>query len=75
MAKAIFAVPFIDNNPQIDMGIVQGIPPVPNGYGYSCIGQVPQAPTGLVLIETSEDILDMLADHPDYLFVEDVIDG
>ena len=74
MAKAIFVVPFVDNNPAIDISLVLGISP-PDGYGYSCIGHVPQAPTCLVLIVSSDEVLDTLSENPDYLFIEDVTDG
>lgn len=66
MAKAIFVVPFTEGTgPDLDIDQLVGNPPV-DGYGWSCISHVPQAPTCLVL--------DALAADERYLFVEDVSD-
>ncbi len=74
MAKAIFVAPFIESQgPDLDIDQLVGNPPT-DGYGWSCIGHVPQAPTCLVLVSSSEDMLDALADDEAYLFIEDVTD-
>lgn len=75
MAKAIFVVPFTEGaGPDLDIDQLVGNPPV-DGYGWSCIGQIPQAPTCLVLVSSSEEVLDALAEDEAYLFVEDVSDN
>ena len=43
--------------------------------GYSCVGHVPQAPTCLVLIESSAETIAAMRVDPQYLWVEDVPDG
>jgi len=74
MAKAIFVVPFTEGGPDLDIAQLVGNPPV-DGYGWSCVDQVPQAPTCLVLVSSSDAVLDALAEDDRYLFVEDVTDG
>ena len=75
MAKAIFVVPFVEGaGPDLDSRQLMGSPPV-EGYGWSCIGHVPQAKTILVLIVSTDEVLDALAADSKYLFVEDVDDG
>ncbi|HMR01765.1 MAG TPA: hypothetical protein PKA43_00175 [Candidatus Competibacter phosphatis] len=74
MAKAIFVCPFTEGGPDLDIAQLVGNPPT-DGYGWSCIGQIPQAPTCLVLVSSSEEVLDALAADEAYLFVEDVSDG
>lgn len=74
MAKAIFVVPIVDSNANLDIALLIGDPPV-DGYGYSLVGQVPQAGSCLCLITASDTTLDALDADPKYLFVEDVIDG
>lgn len=74
MARAIFVVPIVNSNADLNIAQLVGDPPV-DGYGFSLIGQVPQVGTCLCLISSSETILDALDADPKYLFVEDVIDG
>lgn len=74
--RAIFCVSIeVGNGPVIDVELIQYLE---NGEligGFSCIGHVPQAKTCLVQIESSEEMIDKLAEMDDYLFVEDVSDG
>ena len=72
MASAIFIVPFVTGKgPDLDMETITA-DGVVEGYGWSCIGQIPQVPTCAVRIWASEATLDTLAENPNYLFVEDV---
>lgn len=74
MASAIFIAPITDSGPQFDMEQLLTETPV-DGYGYSVIGQVPQAGTCLVRVWSSDAVLDALAADGNCEFVEDVEDG
>lgn len=67
MTSAIFVVPF-----RVGVGPTIAVDPgKTDGYGYSVIGQVPQAPTCLVRVWSDDATLDALAADPDTLYVED----
>ena len=74
MASAIFICPMSDGGPTLDMEQLLTETPV-DGYGYSVIGQVPQAGTCLVRVWSTDAVLDALAADGNYEFVEDVADG
>ncbi len=81
MSKGIFVVPFPPesslppmHDPQggvqlhyTEGGVLKG--------GYSCIGQVPQAPTCLVLVDASSAAIAAMQADAQYLFVEEVVDA
>ena len=69
MPSAIFIVPSTEAGPTLDLELIQDGTP---GYGYSVIGQVPQAGTCLVRVWASEEALDTLTASEDVEFVEDV---
>lgn len=73
MASAIFIVPMTDSGPTLDMELISD--DGSGGYGFSVIGQVPQASTCLVRIWSSDAVLDALATDEHIEFVEDVADG
>jgi hypothetical protein len=74
MPSAMFVVPLGAGGPEITMeqlGQVAGAT-MPDGTGWSVCGHIPNAPTCLVRITATEDVLDDLASQDGYLFVEDV---
>ena len=76
MKTAIFAVPVANSTPQLppfqpdethDYGLDAG-----QHSGWSCLGQVPNAPTCLVRVRSSEATITAMKADPRYLWVEDV---
>lgn len=70
MASAIFIVPLGEGGPQLDNELI--FDDGTEGYGYSVIGQIPQASTCMVRVWSSDAVLTALAADDDYAFVEDV---
>lgn len=76
---AIFVCPFITANAvtpplqSADSFHLQYTDPVTGELrgGYALIGHVPFAPTCLVWVDTTEQMVDAMIAHADYLFVDD----
>lgn len=66
MESAIFIVPVVNSNPVVPEEIYTG----EEGSGYSCIGNVPNAPTCIVRMWTDQAVIDWMAAGDDYLLVE-----
>lgn len=73
--KALFAVPTshevslppMDKLQWVDeFGVLHG--------GWWIAGHTPQGETTLIVVETTEEMINEMADNPDYLFLEDIED-
>lgn len=69
--RAIFVVPLENGSPALPelTDWVNG--QARDGSGFSCLGDVPRAGTALVLVDSSEAVIDDMANDSRYLFVED----
>ena len=72
--RAIFAVPVVNSTPkpppfQPDETHAYGLG-TEQGYGWSCLGPVPEAPTCLVRVTSSEATIDAMILDDRYLFIE-----
>ena len=84
MARAIFCVPLDANGPVLppmvaESGLQLGEYDAPghvrDGCGFSVIGHVPYSPTCLVLVDSSQAVLDEMAGEVEtYAWIEDVVE-
>jgi hypothetical protein len=79
MAKAIYITDFPPENtlPPMDSDtglqlheLVSG--QIRAGSGFSCVGHVPQAPTCIVLVDSSQATIDGMKASAKYLWIEDL---
>ena len=61
------------NNPAADVAIHQRKGELAGGWWI--VGEAPLPYSVLVCVDTTDEMLDEMAENPNYLFIEDVIDG
>lgn len=71
--KAIFCVPIENRNFILPEEFGEGYMDIlPVGHGFSAVGEIPKATTGLVLIESSEEIIETMKQDERFLWIEDI---